>query len=804
MRRAGQTLRQRLSEHLRTEHATSTVTAYGYDKLVAFHRGLHVVEAPGPGGHYHHDGDYGLRFAMRTATRTAVEVKPWSPGMSMSSFDRYDVIETPAGRALLIPSEDIQVGDVLASTSRPVVTEVSRGMTGQSWPRIRVNNENGAGRVLTETYVAIIAGPSIETYADMTGIDIHASATATFRTALDGFSVDREDAARVYAHPRAREAVSLLEDEYAAVAETGTADPVVATIASDLGMDPITVLTALIAALDDEEADALFESISPTGSARTAEWTSVCANCSKVFHDLTDRCPRCGSENVEDLGDIQVDASARTAARSYTQVGASYPRDQVDSAIDSIAWRDVGGDWPAMAGLAIELAITEFGIPKVDRAGISTKLVQGRFEVYGIQGTYANGTARIYVLDEGNALTPVASELLTIAKRADRRPKRKPDEIIRTEAAYRLITPNVGMRREVYTDESHAIAEAKRFGDRTYVIFEDFDERGMPSGTNLTVWTPGDQVAASKVANLPSDVEFVPATELREGDVLYPRYLHTGVGEPVTVVRGEPDAGKDSFGRTLRRFWVRGEDGREGYVSFGESEGGTYRKKASKVADADPEPTPEPEPTSEPPPAAVASWRPSGWADHGYTLRTQAKVADVYRSGERWEWTVTSATTPELHDHGVETSLDAARTSAEASLVEYVGASSGLDYAEDVAIEGGLLTCSICGRLPGYHTGPGVAREAAKRHLQATHRMLLEDVEGSLSKGAPTTPARNPYTPTDNPFSQAREPNDDPIDEGPLATPPPGEVGVQPEEVEGQPTTTRPRGTQPEQMGATR
>ena len=58
-----------------------------------------------------------------------------------------------------------------------------------------------------------------------------------------------------------------------------------------------------------------------------------------------------------------------------------------------------------------------------------------------------------------------------------------------------------------------------------------------------------------------------------------------------------------------------------------------------------------------------------------------------------------------------------------------IGRDSGLDYDLNVKVEGGLLTCEICGRLPGYYTREGNAIKEARLHLGKRHEMILADTE---------------------------------------------------------------------------
>ena len=62
-------------------------------------------------------------------------------------------------------------------------------------------------------------------------------------------------------------------------------------------------------------------------------------------------------------------------------------------------------------------------------------------------------------------------------------------------------------------------------------------------------------------------------------------------------------------------------------------------------------------------------------------------------------------------------------------MTKQIGEASGLDYDLNVEVSVGLLTCEECGRLPGWYSSQGEGEEAARRHLGATHKMLLLDAE---------------------------------------------------------------------------
>lgn len=109
--------------------------------------------------------------------------------------------------------------------------------------------------------------------------------------------------------------------------------------------------------------------------------------------------------------------------RNWTSVGAEFRQgdDQarVERAIAGLAWEPVEGAKPAMPGLCIRDVIRELRIPKVDKIAIGTTALiypdgdsggNAYYSLYGIQGHYKNGRARVYVLDTGGRAIPVCSD----------------------------------------------------------------------------------------------------------------------------------------------------------------------------------------------------------------------------------------------------------------------------------------------------------------------------------------------------------------------------------------------------------
>lgn len=102
--------------------------------------------------------------------------------------------------------------------------------------------------------------------------------------------------------------------------------------------------------------------------------------------------------------------------RTYTTVGAAYtntPELQrtLDEHIARLTWEPLvpGKRLPMMPGLGIRGAIETLRIPKVSAIAYNG-VIADRYALYGIEATYANGRARIYILDRGADLLVLASD----------------------------------------------------------------------------------------------------------------------------------------------------------------------------------------------------------------------------------------------------------------------------------------------------------------------------------------------------------------------------------------------------------
>jgi hypothetical protein len=112
--------------------------------------------------------------------------------------------------------------------------------------------------------------------------------------------------------------------------------------------------------------------------------------------------------------------------RTWTETGAEYVerlgKRSVEHEIEAMEWtiKPEGGSATVamMPGMAINKVIEEFRLPKVTGFAISGFERPGVPDVsegfypgfYGIEANYRNGRARIYVLDVGSTLIPLASD----------------------------------------------------------------------------------------------------------------------------------------------------------------------------------------------------------------------------------------------------------------------------------------------------------------------------------------------------------------------------------------------------------
>lgn len=116
-------------------------------------------------------------------------------------------------------------------------------------------------------------------------------------------------------------------------------------------------------------------------------------------------------------------AATVTPRRDWMSVGARYTtperRAQVERTISRLEWREFtdGMSLPMCPGLGIEAAIKELRLPKVSaiayNGALSFPAPDDESEypgLYGIEANYKNGRARVYIVDNGCELLPIAAD----------------------------------------------------------------------------------------------------------------------------------------------------------------------------------------------------------------------------------------------------------------------------------------------------------------------------------------------------------------------------------------------------------
>jgi hypothetical protein len=105
--------------------------------------------------------------------------------------------------------------------------------------------------------------------------------------------------------------------------------------------------------------------------------------------------------------------------RTWLSVGAELvqrlEQEAVEREVETMEWQELpaGGSLTVgfMPGEAIKAAIAELELPRVSAIAISSFERPDFYPgFYGIEANYANGRARVYVLDTGTMLTPLLSD----------------------------------------------------------------------------------------------------------------------------------------------------------------------------------------------------------------------------------------------------------------------------------------------------------------------------------------------------------------------------------------------------------
>lgn len=97
--------------------------------------------------------------------------------------------------------------------------------------------------------------------------------------------------------------------------------------------------------------------------------------------------------------------------RNWTTTGKEYTEgkhDEMSAIFNRMQWREIPCSMGMMPGEAIKAAIRQLHIPKVSHVACSNELAPYGLE--GITGHYKNGEARVYLIDTGTAIIPLATD----------------------------------------------------------------------------------------------------------------------------------------------------------------------------------------------------------------------------------------------------------------------------------------------------------------------------------------------------------------------------------------------------------
>lgn len=109
-----------------------------------------------------------------------------------------------------------------------------------------------------------------------------------------------------------------------------------------------------------------------------------------------------------------------TVKRTWTNVGHGHAsRREITREIDALTWHTVPTSAPACPGLAIGAVVEQLDLPRRLSAIAWDGVIADRYGLYGIETTYSDGRARIYVLDKGSEVIPVASDFWPTCKTCD-------------------------------------------------------------------------------------------------------------------------------------------------------------------------------------------------------------------------------------------------------------------------------------------------------------------------------------------------------------------------------------------------
>lgn len=84
-------------------------------------------------------------------------------------------------------------------------------------------------------------------------------------------------------------------------------------------------------------------------------------------------------------------------------------RETVAATIEELRWRKPEGSFPMSPGLALQAAVKELGLPRVSAVAYNGGPIHDSgYSLMGIEANYKNGRARVYVMDRGTDLVPLA------------------------------------------------------------------------------------------------------------------------------------------------------------------------------------------------------------------------------------------------------------------------------------------------------------------------------------------------------------------------------------------------------------
>ena len=97
--------------------------------------------------------------------------------------------------------------------------------------------------------------------------------------------------------------------------------------------------------------------------------------------------------------------------RTWTKVGEEYSKgkqEQITAFIGRLEWQTLHCEMGMMPGEGIKAAIAKFRIPHVSLVAVSSEMAP--LGLYAVEGNYKNGRARLYLVDSGTEITPVATD----------------------------------------------------------------------------------------------------------------------------------------------------------------------------------------------------------------------------------------------------------------------------------------------------------------------------------------------------------------------------------------------------------